>query len=98
MIDVRNAVQLATNYLQDIDSIYPPTSHLQDLRVEEVEISEDKTYWFITLGFIVPNVGQPFPNQNPLGISTLTKPDRQYKIFKIDADTGDVLSMKIREL
>lgn len=94
MIDARKAILAAQTYfnsLQDLMSQNGPLD-IQDLRLEEVEISEDKQYWFITFGYNVPTP-EPKYTLIPLG-----KSDRNYKIFKINSDTGEVESMKIREV
>ena len=55
----------------------------RDLRLEEVEFNKQPPRWFITLSM---------PAVKNFGFS------REYKAFTVDADTGEVLSMKIREL
>ncbi len=80
MIDVKQAVEAAGKYVK---RLYPST---RNLRVEETEIAEDNSFWFITLSFI-----QESPEE-------LFGPDRSYKEFKIDAETGDILSMKIKKI
>ena len=92
-IDVRNAVGAAQRYFGSLqDVIGYPT---EDLRLEEAELSEDKEHWFITLGFIRP----VDKTSNYLGdLITTRNYEREYKIFKIDATTGEVQSMKIREV
>ncbi|OCR01902.1 hypothetical protein BCD67_05305 [Oscillatoriales cyanobacterium USR001] len=90
-IDVRAAVSAAENYLTSLQDKIGLT--IQDLRLEEVELSEDKTYWLITIGF---NRLTDTAN-NPLGLPTIPHHEREYKIFKIDAETGEVKSMKIRQ-
>ena len=59
--------------------------------LEEVELSDDDKYWFITLSFD----GSVAPPPNTF--SFLTK-SRLYKIFKVDAYTGEIRSMKIRDI
>ncbi|MBD1830469.1 hypothetical protein NDI47_16485 [Microcoleus vaginatus GB1-A2] len=91
-IDVRKAVGAAQQYFASLqDMIGYPT---EDWRLEEAELSEDKKHWFITLGFIRPvdKTSNPLANfmENP-------NYEREYKVFKIDATTGEVQSMKIRE-
>jgi hypothetical protein len=54
--------------------------------VEEVERSDN--YWHITLGYDLPSVISQFGGRGPRG----------FKAFKIDADSGAVVSMKIREV
>ena len=58
-----------------------------NITVEEVELSESGSYWLITLGYDEPSLGR-------LTIYA----GRAFKIFKVDAYTGDILSMKIREV
>ena len=46
MIDVKQAVEKSADYLRGIEFAAP-----QELRVEEVELSDDDGCWMITLGF-----------------------------------------------
>ena len=86
MIDVREAVKMAHGHLKDLYG----EEKIEAARLEEVELSDNSAYWFITLGFVVEDPAQlPFlPTQEQ---------SRQYKIFKMDAEDGRLLSMKIRE-
>lgn len=92
MFSVREAVQRArenaTEFYQDSD--------ISDLQLEEVELDEASSLWRITLGFNVPNA-------NPMrGLGAAIAGERQYirkyKIFNIDIHTGELKSMKIREV
>ena len=83
MIDVKQAAQSASGFFWELYRDEGTT----DVRLEEVELVEDGKFWLITLSF------QPLPT-----INLLQKQSRQYKTFKVDAQTGQVLSMKIREL
>jgi hypothetical protein len=77
------------------------SNQVQDLRLEEVELSEDKKFWFVTLGFERPVVQRKNSLSELMPAPALPpdyKYEREYKIFKIDAETGEVQSMKIREL
>ena len=98
MIDVKEAVKIATDYLKQL---YEPTQ-LHDILLEEVALSDDEKYWYVTLGF-----SRPVASTNPMqaltetflkgqGIVNQTKYQREYKVFQIDAATGQVRSMKIR--
>ena len=86
-INVRLAVRAAKEYLHFLQNILG--FKIQDLRLEEVELSKDRKYWLITLGFIVDTIEEE---------SFLPKKERDYKIFKVNSKTGEVKSMKIREL
>ena len=99
MIDVKEAVKVA---FKEIENLYT-TEELTDLTLEEVELSEDEQYWLITLGF-TQTLSLPIETQrqtslfdaNPLvqEVSTM----RVYKTLKIDANTGEFQSMKIRTI
>lgn len=85
MIDVKQAAQSASDFITGLYS----NETISDVMLEEVELSEDGKYWLITLSFPAPS-----SSVHPiLGIK-----GRRYKIFKVDTATGEVLSMKIREL
>lgn len=79
-VTVKAAVKSAIEYLQFVQNELG--GELQDVRLEEVELSEDKSYWLITLGY-----------QPGTGIVR----DREYKIFKVNATDSLVMSMKIRQ-
>lgn len=57
---------------------------ITQLELEEVEKSDNEQYWLITLSYT--------------GGSFATAFQKSYKLFKVDAETGDVLSMKIRQV
>jgi hypothetical protein len=87
MLSVREAAQNALNFYKDI---YPTIS---GELVEEVELDESHNYWLITLSF--PVVADP---TSPFSAALFPKTERKYKLFKIDAQNGNVESMKIRTL
>ena len=91
--DVRAAVRSATDYIQSFKEFL---GNLENLRLEEVELSEDRKYWLITLGFDVINNSES--DENPLfPIVEGAQPERQYKLIKIDTMSGQAQSMKIRK-
>lgn len=59
-----------------------PAATVIDERLEEVELTDDEKHWLITLSY---------------RDSHLTS-ERSYKKFTIDAETGEVQSMKIRSV
>jgi hypothetical protein len=91
-IGVQGAVQAASKYFHELQSIIrnslsiDNSTLIRDLRLEEVELADDRSQWFVTLGYSISEDG--------LGIRSV----REYKIFAIDATTGEVQSMKIREV
>jgi hypothetical protein len=96
MIDIRAAVGKSVAFFQSInDLLIQNGEQIQDLRLEETELSEDRQYWLITLGY-----DRPIPSHNDLfgGIAgIINKYQREWRVFKVDAETGEVLSMKIPE-
>jgi hypothetical protein len=83
-IDAKEAAKIATEYYRDVTRDFDQTS------VEEIEVSDDKKYWLITLG-IRKTVNDT--------VSALYGKTRiTYKVFQVDAENGDVLSMKIKEI
>jgi hypothetical protein len=98
MIDVKQAVKIALDYLRLLYN----NDQLHDVLLEEVILSDDEGYWYVTLGF-----SRPIPSTNPLLAATesLLKTtsfvdnrefQREYKVFQIDSDTGQVRAMKMR--
>ena len=55
------------------------------LTLEEVELSEDEKHWLITLGF-----------QEYRGLTPFDQASQKYKLFTVDATTGQVRAMKMR--
>ena len=82
---VKQAVKAAVEFLRDVQEGSTP----EDVSVEEVELSDQDATWRITLGYSPPGSS----------INKLTGKEvyRQFKIFQVDAQTGEVISMKIRE-
>jgi len=92
--DVKVAASAAQKYLISLLKTMGNLD-IKDLRVEEVEFSEDDQSWLITLGFTRPADRL----EDPLGeVLATPRYRREYKIFKVDAETGQVKSMKIRQV
>jgi hypothetical protein len=93
MIDVKKAVSFAMQAIHD----FYEEQELTDLALEEVEQTDNQ--WLITLGFLVPNKN---PIRNNVFAMAAAADERlyirKYKIFAVDAESGKVIYMKIREL
>lgn len=61
-----------------------------NLALEEIELSDDERYWYVTIGFDIPT-------QHPAALVLQLPPKRGYKVLKIDAQNGSVKSMKMRK-
>ena len=84
MLDVKEAAQKASEYFA---GLYKDQG-LSNVQLEEVELTDDGKYWLITLSYPVP------PEIAALNFNF----KRKYKVFRIDAKTGEVKSMKIRKV
>jgi hypothetical protein len=88
-IEVKRAALAAKEYFH---SLYPT---IYNSSLEEVELSEDGKYWLITLGFQPPK-GNPVLDPPTSFDSIFGPPKAKYKVFRVDARTGEVTAMKIR--
>ncbi len=90
MLDVKEAVAAAIEFIKHLYD----AKALPDLRLEEVELTDDEQYWLVTLGF--RDLAQP---GSPLAEAVmLPRYERTYKVIKVDALTGRSLAMTIREI
>jgi|GEM_PF-1052711 len=85
-ITAKSAVQAAIGYFHEVTGI-----DTRDVTVEEIELDDEagRQYWMVTLGH---------PEPTAMGMIIPPGPKRLYKTFRVNATTGDVLSMKIREV
>jgi hypothetical protein len=83
MLDVKEATQRASEYFA---GLYEDQA-VANVLLEEVEQADHGKYWLITLSYPVPPA-----------LAGFNFSKRQYKVFKIDAKTGEVKSMKIRKV
>jgi hypothetical protein len=89
MIDVKQAVKIATEFVKDVLS----SEKIDRITLEEVELDETQSNWYITLavGTVV--------RADPFSLLSGKTPELRvrYKVIKINADSGQVISMKIRK-
>ncbi len=93
-IGLTEAVKMAYSYFLEL---YPQFSN-SNLLLEEVEDLDFGKKWSITLGY---DVKRPVALLHPSIQNILSTPPpmiRKYKVLIIDAETGQVSSMKIRTL
>jgi hypothetical protein len=92
MVDVKQAVARAMDYLKDMYQI----DKFKDVLLEEVDLSEDNKFWNVTIGF---TRGQETTSGGPMAvlIGQSSEFKREYKVFQIDAKTGDLRSMRSRK-
>ncbi|MBE9063030.1 hypothetical protein [cf. Phormidesmis sp. LEGE 11477] len=96
MVDVTTAVKSASKYLKQVEQVMG--SELENLRLEEVEKEEGTDHWLITLGYDARSALPPASSlfNDPEDVNW--KYERAYKLFRINAETGEVESMKIRKV
>jgi hypothetical protein len=85
IISAKEAVKQAMVFLAELQESNPP----EDVTIEEVELCDDGSYWWITISF--------FPSGSSIAAITGQKTYKKYKIFKVDASLGTVISMKMRD-
>jgi hypothetical protein len=90
MIKVQEAIQAAMAFVAENFA----AGNLSPLRLEEVEPSDDGTYWYITVSVFRGPPQSAFA-QALVGVATEY---RDYKTVTVDASTGTVKSVKIRQL
>ncbi len=83
MINVKDATERAREHLV---SFFPDADEVQ---LEEVELTADKAYWLVTLSYSGVS--------NSVASSLLVGKSMRFKIFKLDAESGEVISMKVRD-
>lgn len=85
MIEAKTAVQKAATYYRTV------TGDNSQLRLEELELSEDRKEWHVTLSH---------PDVATQSISVLLgQPEsRLYKAFIVDSESGDVKSMRAKKI
>mgnify|MGYP001553503615 CR=1 FL=1 len=84
MINVKEATEKAKEHLS---AFFPDAEEVQ---LEEVEISADKKHWLITLSYEA--------DSGSVASSMLVGKSLRYKVFKLDTKSGEVISMKIRNI
>lgn len=90
-LDVKQATLKAVDYLT---TLYDQKD-ISEIDLEEVELSDDDQYWYITLGYNSESTKPGSKLSDSIKRAMLLR-DRKYKQFKINRDTGDIVSMKIR--
>jgi hypothetical protein len=85
MIGVKDAVKIAFQLFQELYD----TRKFENVLLEEVEMAQDQAAWLVTIGFY-----RRMPSVNLVESIGSKKYVRTYKTFHIDADSGEMISMK----
>ncbi len=86
MISVKLAIRNALSFMDDVYG----QENVQDPRLEEVELSEDGTYWCVTISV------RGYPSSSFEAIGGVK--DRNFKVIRVRAGDGTIESMKIGTL
>jgi hypothetical protein len=84
MITAKDAVNKAANYLQSLIPLQVGRTPV----LEELEKSGSD--WLVTLSYV--------PQSTNLDGLAMPGTEKEYKIFRVEGTTGEILSMKIRTL
>jgi len=87
--DIKNKCIDFLNQLQ-------PETKPKNFLIEEMEISNDGQFWLVTIGYD-QLIQYSNPTQLTRILTNLETYERVYKIFKVEGQTGKVMSMKMRE-
>src|SRR5260221_12866452 len=96
MIDVKEAVKSARNYLMDmIHEGQISTGPVPAISLEEVELSEDEKYWLITFGYDTDRAVNTNRVVDNLALTKLSRNGppqplyiRNYKLITVRAEDG----------
>lgn len=89
-ISVKEAVSKAFKYAHEFYKL----QEIPQLMLEEVELDEEKEIWLVTLGYKSTRTIQ----RQTLPLTTEKESLREYKTFHINAQNGQFISLKIREV
>ncbi len=85
-LDARRAVKAAWDYFHTLFKDTP----VLNVSLEEVELSADQKHWLVTLSF-------EEARRNRLDLPDFLRiPRQRFKVFKVERNSGRVVSMKIR--
>jgi len=90
-MNVKDAVKKAIEYIADVFESENP----ENIGLEEVVLNEDDDVWEVTIGFSRP---WDYPKGGLITGLQAQNPKRQYKVVRIDNKSGEVKSIKIREI
>ena len=91
-----NARAATESALAALAAYYP--LGIRNVLLEEIEASADGKEWLVTLGFDLTRQREPRAIEKLLpAFQDLAEVERIYKTFHVDAATGQVTAMKIRQ-
>ena len=85
MLSIKEAVRAATDHFEELYD----TRTFEDILLEAVEMADDGRHWKVTIGF-----SRKALSENLMEAIGSKKYIRSRKIFTIDGNNGDLVSMK----
>jgi hypothetical protein len=98
-IDIKEAVRRAKEFATTLFE----SEKILKLGLEAVEKSEDGRYWLVTLGFTRPHLfSVPKKTRSLSALDELlprpeAQPKREYKVFRVDMQSGEVIGVSLFE-
>jgi len=92
MIEVKEAVANAIRFLGEMYRSKLSNETITDIRLEEVELVEDGPCWMVTLSYLQRLTPKQLAN------AIEGSPVREYKVIALSAETGEIRSMKMKQL
>jgi len=91
MLTFKEAIAAAQTFAAEIF----PVSELRGFRVEALRQSDDQRYWLVTLGWVASDTRIVTPANSLMtqARTELVEVPRVYKRFKLDATSGELISM-----
>ncbi len=86
-MDAKRAASAAIDYFL---TLFGPQPAQSNVSLEEVELSPDRKYWFVTLSY------EELHRKLSDLPSFLRIPRQKFKVFKVERKSGRVVSMKMR--
>jgi hypothetical protein len=90
-VDVHKAVKAAIAFFEKSFA----HEKVENLQLEEVELSEDNRFWLITLGYDDPAATNLY-EATKIVAALRPRPLRKYKVVRVDAENGKAVAVKIR--
>lgn len=92
-IDLKQAIDIAREFILDIFA----SDAIQELTLEEVEMSDDANYWLVTFSFGRERAPRSTLEQFAVQTHSMNVYEKYYRTIQIDM-AGKVKAMKIRSL
>jgi hypothetical protein len=99
VLDARAAVAEAKEFAAKLFA----GEKISHLGLEEIELTDDGKWWLVTLGFSRPwDLPRRTTTSSAVGAALEELrgerlPDREYKVFRVDAGTGVVAAVKMHD-